>query len=305
LLNDTVAAYTRALQIAQNQYHAGTQSSIDYVTDLAQLQSTQAQLVAVGVQRQQYEHAIAMLTGHAPAELTIAPAPLAAEVPIVPPGLPSALLERRPDIARAERTMEAMNAQIGVAVAGYFPQISLTGQFGYMSYSVKNLFTMPSEAWSFGPSIQLPLFTGGKTTAEVKSARADYDAAVADYRSTVLGAFRDVEDSLAAQRYLAEQAEAVDRAAIASSQARQLSEERYKSGQINYFEVTDSQRTELAAQRSQAQIVGQRLYASIRLIKALGGGWDQVALRAEEPGVGLIPGSEAGLPVTADPNASH
>jgi multidrug efflux system outer membrane protein len=192
-------------------------------------------------------------------------------------------LERRPDVAEAERTMAARNAQIGVAIAAYFPTVSLTGQFGYLSASVNDLFTKPSNVWSFGPSVTLPLFTGGQTTAQVKSARADYDAAIAQYRGTVLGAFRDVEDALAAQRFLAQRADATGRAAASATRARELSEKRYRSGTVDYFEVTDAQRIELAAQRAQSQVAGQRLYASVRLIKALGGGWDASALGAEQP----------------------
>ena len=309
ILRQTVATREKSLDISQKRVRAGEATALDVHQAETELANSQADLAQVSQSRAQTQDALAYLTGQAAPNFSLPENPLSTSdlPPNVPVGLPAALLERRPDIAKAERTMAAKNAEIGVAIAGYYPQISLTGQFGYLSASASNLFTLPSEAWSFGPTVQLPLFTAGKTAAQVKSARAEYDEAVADYRASVLGAFRDVEDSLAAQRDLAQQAEALDRASVASSQARQLSEERYKSGQINYFEVTDSQRTELAAQRAQAQVVGQRLYASIRLIKALGGGWDQIALRAEEPGAGIIPGSEAALPAaaTAPETAAH
>lgn len=202
LLSDTVANYRRALRITQNQYHSGTISSIDVVTAQAQLQSTEAQLVGVGVQRQQFEHAIAILTGHTPAELTIAPAPLAADVPVAPPGLPSALLERRPDIAAAERLMQENNALIGVQTAAYYPDISLSALGEYAGNPLAQLFNASNRLWSLGASGSETLFEGGQRTAAVAAARATYDASVASYRQTVLTAFQQVEDALSGLRFL-------------------------------------------------------------------------------------------------------
>jgi multidrug efflux system outer membrane protein len=188
-----------------------------------------------------------------------------------------------------------------VAYAAYFPVVSLTGQYGYFSARASNLFTQPSSMWTLGPSITLPLFTGGQITAQVKSARADYESAVADYRNSVLGAFRDVEDSLARRHFLAQRAEALSRSVESAHKVLELSVQRYRSGTINYFEVTEAQRTELTAQRAQAQVAGQRLYASIRLIKALGGGWNGAQLEGEQPlPYPVAPlGSAAPLPGTA------
>ena len=208
LLTDTVAAYRRALRITENQYHAGTSSSIDYVTALAQLQSTEAQLVAVGVQRQQFEHAIAVLTGHAPADLTIAPASLAAHVPVMPPGLPSALLERRPDVAAAERAMQQENALIGVQVAAYYPDVSLSALGEYAGFPLAQLFNASNRFWSLGATGTETLFNGGLRAANVAAARATYDASVATYRQTVLTAFQQVEDALSDLRILQQQAKA-------------------------------------------------------------------------------------------------
>jgi multidrug efflux system outer membrane protein len=285
ILRQTVETRKKSLDITQKRLQAGRATGLDVHQAETELANSEADLAQVSQSRAQTQDALAFLCGRAAPGFQLPERPLdvAFLPPAIPAGLPASLLERRPDIATAERTMAARNADIGVAAAGYFPQVSITGQFGYLSYSVSNLFTAPSNVWSLGPAVQLPLFTGGKTTAQVKSARAAYDEAAANYRSAVLGSFRDVEDALAAQRYLAQQAEAAGRAAEASSKARALSEERYRSGQVNYFEVTESQRTELGAQRAQAQVVGQRLYASIRLIKALGGGWEGAQLRAEEP----------------------
>ena len=218
LLIETVAAYRRALEITQNQYRAGTTASIDYVTALAQLQSTQAELIGVGVQRQQYEHAIAILTGHAPAEITIPPAPLAAAVPVMPPGLPSALLERRPDIAAAERAMQEENALIGVAVATYYPNISLSALGGFAGNPLGLLFNASNALWSLGATGTETLFSGGFRPAQVAAARATYDASVATYRQTVLTAFQGVEDALSDLRILQLQAKA-EATAVASTQA--------------------------------------------------------------------------------------
>lgn len=285
ILRDTVETRQKSLEINQKRLQAGRATALDVEQAKTELANSQADLAEVEQERAQMQDALAVLCGAAASAFEVAENPLPAGIvpPGVPVGLPSDLLERRPDVAEAERTMAARNAQIGVAIAAYYPTVNLTGQYGYLSASASNLFTKPSSMWSFGPSVTLPLFTGGQTTAQVKSARADYDEAVAQYRGTVLGAFRDVEDSLAAERFLARRAEAAARAAEAAGKARDLSEQRYRSGRVDYFEVTDSQRTELAAQRARAQIEGQRLYASVRLVKALGGGWDASALGAEQP----------------------
>ena len=194
------------MQIVQNQYRAGTTSIADVVTAQAQLEGARAQLVGVGVQRASFEHAIAVLTGHAPAELTIAPAPLAAQVPVMPPGLPSALLERRPTSPRRSGQMQQENALIGVQVAAFYPDISLSALGGFAGNPLSQLFTVGQRVWSLGASASETLFEGGARTAAVAAARATYDQSVANYRQAVLTAFQQVEDELSSLRILEQQA---------------------------------------------------------------------------------------------------
>jgi NodT family efflux transporter outer membrane factor (OMF) lipoprotein len=278
LLTETVAAYRRALQIVQNQYRAGTVSNADMVTAQAQLQSTEALLVGVGVQRHQYEHAIAVLTGHAPAELTIPPAPLASAVPVVPPGLPSTLLERRPDIAAAERQMQEENALIGVQVAAYYPDISLSALGGFVGTPLSQLFTTGNRIWSLGAAASETLFNGGARPAAVAAARATYDQYVANYRQTVLTAFQQVEDALSTLRILEQQA-AAEAVAVASAQrALEVTMNAYRAGTVAYTSVI-TQQTLLQADRQTALAIQQsRLVASVTLIETLGGGWSATAL---------------------------
>ncbi len=280
LLSQTVADDRRALQITQNQYRAGTSSSIDYVTALAQLQSNQAQLVAVGVQRQQFEHAIAVLTGHAPADLTITPVPLAASVPILPPGLPSALLERRPDIAAAERTMQQQNALIGVQVAAYYPDISLSALGGFAGSPFSQLFTVGNRFWSLGAAGSEALFEGGLRTSAVAAARATYDAAVANYRQTVLTAFQQVEDALSNLRILQMQAQAEALAVNSTQRALNATLNAYRAGTIPYTSVITEQTLLLSNQQAALAVQQSRLVASVALIAALGGGWSTADLPA-------------------------
>jgi NodT family efflux transporter outer membrane factor (OMF) lipoprotein len=273
LLTDTVAAFQRALNITQNQYHAGTSSSIDYVTALAQLQTTQAQLVAVGIQRQQFEHAIAMLTGHTPSELSIAPGTLASAVPVMPPGLPSTLLERRPDIAAAERTMQEENALIGVQIAAYYPDISLSALGEYAGSPLGSLFNASNRIWSLGANASETLFNGGLREADVAAARATYDSAVATYRQTVLTAFQGVEDQLSNLRILALQAKAEDLAVNASKRAVTATLNAYLAGTVAYTSVITEQTTLLGDQQTALGVQQSRLVDSVALIQALGGGW--------------------------------
>jgi NodT family efflux transporter outer membrane factor (OMF) lipoprotein len=273
LLRETTDAYRRALQITENQYHAGTTSNADVVTARAQLQSAEAQLIGVGVQRQQYEHAIAMLTGHAPADLTIAPAPLAGAVPVSPPGLPSALLERRPDIAAAERAMQQQNALIGVQVAAYYPDISLSALGGFAGNPLSQLFSLSNSAWSLGASAAETVFSGGEREAAVAAARASYDQAVATYRQTVLTAFQQVEDALSNLRILEQQA-AAEAIAVASAQrAVEVTLNAYRAGTVAFTSVITEQTLLLADQQAALAVQQSRLVASVALIEALGGGW--------------------------------
>jgi NodT family efflux transporter outer membrane factor (OMF) lipoprotein len=281
LLTDTVAAFRRAMQITQNQYRAGTSSSIDYVTALAQLQSTEAQLVAVGIQRQQFEHAIAVLTGHSPAEVTITPAPLAATVPVLPPGLPSTLLERRPDIASAERMMQQENALIGVQIAAFYPDISLSALGEYAGSPLGQLFNVGNQFWSLGASGTEALFEGGLRTASVAAARATYDASVATYRQTVLTAFQGVEDALSNLRILELQAKAEDTAVASTRRAVEATLNAYRAGTVPYTTVITEQTQLLSDQQSALAIQQNRLLASVALIEALGGGWSTADLPAK------------------------
>ena len=280
LLTETVAAYRRAMLIAQNQYHAGTVASTDYLSALAQLQSTEAQLVAVGIQRQQFEHAIAMLTGHAPAEITIAPAPLAAKVPILPPGLPSALLERRPDIAAAERAMQQENALIGVQTAAYYPTISLSALGEYAGNPLAQLFNLGNQIWSLGALGSETLFNGGQRGAAVAAAGASYDASVATYRQTVLTAFQGVEDALSNLRILEQQAKAEATAVETTRRAVEATLNAYRAGTVAYTSVITEQTLLLSDQQAALAVHQSRLVASVALIEALGGGWSASDLPA-------------------------
>ena len=278
LLRQTADAFRRALQIVENQYRAGTAASTDMVTARAQLQSAEAQLVGVGVQRQQFEHAIAMLTGHAPAEITIAPAPLASAVPVVPPGLPSALLERRPDIAAAERQMQQENALIGVQVAAFYPDISLSALGGFIGNPLSQLFTVANRVWSLGAAASETLFSGGARTAAVAAARATYDQFVAVYRQTVLTAFQQVEDALSSLRILEQQAAAEAIAVSSARQAVQATLNGYLAGTVAYTSVITEQTLLLSDEQAALAIQQSRLVASVALIEALGGGWSATTL---------------------------
>ena len=283
LLRDTVEAYRHALQITQNEYNAGTASRGDMLTADAQLKSTQAQLVGVGVQRAVFEHAIAVLAGLPPAELTIPPAPLARAVPVMPPGLPSTLLERRPDIAAAERTMAEQNALIGVAVAAFYPTVNLSATFGYAALPYTAVFSAANQVWSLGAAASEPLLEGGQRLATVRAAHAGYDASVAAYRQTVLTALEQVEDELASLRILEQQAAAEDAAVQATAEAVKVSLNEYRAGTVAYTAVITEQTLLLGDQQSALAVQQSRLVASVGLIQALGGGWQAADLPGKVP----------------------
>ena len=283
LLSETVANYRRALQITQNQYRSGTISSIDVVTAQAQLQSTEAQLAGVGVQRQQFEHAIAVLTGHSPAELTIKPGSLATQVPVVPAGLPSALLERRPDVAAAERLMQQQNALIGVQKAAFYPTISLSALAEYAGSPLTRLLNASNRFWSLGVSGSETLFDGGLRSATVEAARATYEGSVATYRQTVLTAFQQVEDALSNLRILERQAKAEAIAITSTRRALEATINAYRAGTIPYTSVITEQTLLLADQQTALGIQQSRLVASVALIQALGGGWTRADLPRKVP----------------------
>jgi NodT family efflux transporter outer membrane factor (OMF) lipoprotein len=241
----------------------------------AQLENTRAQQIATGVQRAEFEHAIAVLIGKPPAEFSLPVAKLPDAVPVMPPDLPSALLERNPTIAANERAMAAANARIGVAIAGYFPNITLGASYGQQSSFLHSLFTAASSLWSFGlTNVSLPVFNGGLTSAQVAAARASYDEAVATYRQSVLVAFQQVEDELAASRILERQATVQDRAVAAAREAEQLALNQYRAGTVDFTTVITAQATALSNEVTAVNLHQTRLVASIALIEALGGGWD-------------------------------
>lgn len=274
LLRQTVAYYQRALTIVQNQHAAGTVSASDVVTAQAQLEGARAQLVGVGVQRALFEHAIAVLTGHPPVDLNIPVGTLASYVPVVPPGLPSTLLQRRPDIAAAERQMQEENALIGVQIAAFYPDISLSTLGSFVGSPLSELFTAANRTWSLGAAAGETLFSGGARTAAVAAARATYDQSVANYRQVVLTALQGVEDQLSSLRILEQQKRAEDIAVAAAQRAVDVIFNQYRAGTVAYTNVITEQQILLGDQQAQLAVQQSRLVASVALIEALGGGWD-------------------------------
>lgn len=282
LFDDTLTAYQRSLTLTQNQYAAGVAAKVDVIQAQTQLKTTQAQAIDVGVQRAQLEHAIALLLGKPASDFSLPVAPLVAQPPPVPLGLPSALLERRPDIAAAERRVTAANAQIGVAEAAYYPSLSLSASAGYQSSSFSNWLTAPSRFWSLGPSLAQTLFDGGFLRAQTAQTVAAYDANVAAYRQTVLTGFKEVEDNLVALRILEEEAAIQDEAVQNSRQSVTLTLNQYKSGIVSYLNVVTVQATALTNERTAVDIQNRRLAASVLLVKALGGGWNASTLPSND-----------------------
>jgi NodT family efflux transporter outer membrane factor (OMF) lipoprotein len=283
LLAQTVEAYQRALQITQNRYAAGVVPKTDVLQAQTQVASAQADQVGLQRNRAQLEHAIAVLLGQAPGNFTLAPANWNAKaVPEVPLGLPSTLLQRRPDIAAAERRVSLANAQIGIARAAYFPSIGLNASYGVGASAWGHLFSASSALWSLGLSAGQTLFDAGARSAQVESARAGYDAAVAQYRQTVLTAFQDVEDQLAASRVLADQQVLREQASTAADQVEQQVLNRYRSGQVGYSDVVTAQTTALSARRALVQAISARQLAAVALIQALGGGWSDAEMASAD-----------------------
>jgi NodT family efflux transporter outer membrane factor (OMF) lipoprotein len=274
LLDSTVAALDKAWQLTQNRYQAGVASRGDVVQAQAQLESTRTQAIDLAVQRAQFEDAIAVLVGQLPSTLTLAPAPLGGEPPIVPLTMPSELLQRRPDVAAAERHVAEANARLGVASAAFFPSILLSATAGFQSSQFSDWLSWPSRFWSLGPSLVQTLFDGGARRAARDEARAAYDQSVAAYRQSVLTAFQDVEDNLAALRILAEEARTQDVAVDASRQSLQIALNQYSSGFVSYLQVVTAQSAALSNERAAVDIRARRYMATVQLVKALGGGWE-------------------------------
>jgi NodT family efflux transporter outer membrane factor (OMF) lipoprotein len=274
LFDTTVKSYERYVQLTQDRFDGGVASQGDVALAQTQLETARAQLVDLGVQRAQFEHAIAVLAGKAPSDLSIPDAPTLSPPPVSLVGIPSALLERRPDVAAAERQVAAANEQIGIAKAALYPSLTLGASAGLQSSAIGDLFTWPSRYWSVGPQLAATLFDAGKRRAQVKVTEAVYDATVANYRQTVLTAFEQVEDSLAQLRILSQEAEIVDRAVKAAEQSLQISTDQYRGGLTNYLVVITAQTSTLQNQRTAVDILTRRMVASVSLIQALGGGWD-------------------------------
>lgn len=279
LLDATVANYTKNLELTRNLYESGVDSRADVLLAETQLKTTQAQAIDLGVLRAQLEHAIATLIGKPASSFSMTASPLAEVLPAIPPGIPSDLLERRPDIAVAERQMAAANAQIGVAEAAWYPTIALSASGGFEASSISHWLTWPSRFWSVGPSISETVYDGGLRASQSSQARAAYDAGVAGYRQTVLAAFQDVEDNLAALRILESEARVQDEAVRASRQSVVVTQNQYKAGTASFLAVLVVQAAALSNERTAITIRGNRMVDSVLLIKAVGGGWDASVLK--------------------------
>ena len=278
LLDATVAAYEQSLTLTRTRRTAGVASQVDVAQAEAQLKSAQAQYLDVGVLRAQLEHAIALLVGQPPSAFSLPASPLATAPPSIPVGVPSELLQRRPDVAAAERRVASANAQIGVAIAAFYPTITLSASTGFESSGIATWLTWPSRFWSVGPGISQTLFDGGLRRAQTDAARAAYDASVATYRQTVLGAFQGVEDNLAALRILADEAGVQDEAVAAARQSVTLTTAQYRAGTVSYLNVITTQTIALADEVTAVQILGRRMTAAVLLVEALGGGWSDTDL---------------------------
>jgi NodT family efflux transporter outer membrane factor (OMF) lipoprotein len=282
LLATTIEGYQRVLKITQNRFDVGIVPHSDVYQAQTQLASAQSDDLTLARQRAQFEHAIAVLIGKAPADFALAPTPWSVTVPDVPVGVPSALLERRPDIAASERAVAAANAQIGIVRSAYFPQIGLTASYGPSASAIGDLFKASSMAWALGLSATETIFNGGANRAAVQGADAARAQAVARYRQTVLTAFADVEDQLAATRVLAQQQDLQRQASQAADKVEEQVLNRYKAGQVSYSEVVQAQVTALNARRALVQTQGNRQTTAVALIQSLGGGWHADQLTAQE-----------------------
>jgi len=273
------------VRLVRSRLEGGIGSELDLARAETELATTEAEVSGLAIRRDQLENAIAILVGKNPAGFKLAaladantnwnPAP-----PEIPAGLPADLLERRPDVAAAERQLASANAKIGVAKAAFFPVVTLTGQGGYLSGDVESLFNWNSRTWSMGPSVSLPIFAGGRNRANYQRSQAAFAEAAALYRQQILVAFGEVENSLSAIRHLAIQSEAQQRAVTNARRAAALASDRYRSGIVAYLEVVDASRDTLTAERANAQLAGQRLIAAVQLIKVLGGGWTEAQILA-------------------------
>jgi len=275
LLDKTIASYQQALEVTTNRRNNGVASELDVSQAETQLKSAQAQVPVLDLQRGQLRHALAVLCGQVATSFAVAPSTAeATNPPEIPIAIPSELLESRPDIAAAERRMAAANADIGLAKAAYYPKVQLIGTAGLESISTSNLFDLPSRLWALGPSLQVPIFNGGKNQAQLNASKAAYDGTVATYRQTVLAAFQEVEDQLATQLLLSRQLDEEEAALKAAQHTLDISTNRYQAGVGQYLDVISAQATQLTHRQRTVQLGWQRLSASVSLIKSLGSGWN-------------------------------
>ncbi|HEU0009832.1 MAG TPA: efflux transporter outer membrane subunit [Verrucomicrobiae bacterium] len=282
----TVNLRKEQVQLVRSRFEGGIGNELDVARAETELASTEAEAASLAKRRAELENALAILVGEIPATFQLAASGADAPQwnpppPAIPAGLPADLLERRPDVAEAERQLAAANARIGVAKAAFFPVVRLTGSGGYVSGDIDSLFNWESRVWSLGPSLSLPIFAGGRNVANYSRSKSAYDESVARYRQQILVAFGDVENSLAGIHHLGEQFAAQNRAVTNARRAAELAGDRYRAGIVSYLEVVDANREALQAERGRAQLAGQRLAASVQLIKALGGGWTVQQLFAE------------------------
>jgi len=280
LLDSTVTQYQQALDLIQSRYAGGIASEVEVQQASTQLETTRAEAIDVGVARAQYEHAVAILIGKPPAEFSLPPTPLVAPPPPIPVNVPSELLERRPDIAAAERRVAAANAQIGVAKSAYYPLINLGAAGGFESTAFTTLLQGPSGLWAIGLSATETIFDGGRRRAASDQATAAYDQTVANYRETVLTSFQQVEDNVAALRILEHEAQVQDKAVIAAQRYLELANTRYTGGVTSYLEVTTAETAALSDEVTAVNILGRRMADAVSLVQALGGGWDRSELPA-------------------------
>ncbi|MFS2225462.1 efflux transporter outer membrane subunit [Pantoea sp. B65] len=278
LYQQSVAAYQRYLQVIENKYQAGSESRATLAQAQTQLESARASALDLSWQRAQLEHAIAMLIGKTPAEFSLPVATLAASLPPIPDALPSQLLQRRPDIAYAERNVAAANAAVGVAIAGYYPDLTLSASGGFSGSALHNLVSLPNRAWSLGPELSGTLLDFGATSAKVDQARAAYDASVASYRQAVLTGFQEVENYLVELNTLQTEVLAQQRAAEAAKQSARVTYNQYQAGMIDYLDVASTENTSLSQQQNLLSLQSTQWVTSVELIAALGGGWSAISL---------------------------
>jgi len=285
-VDSTVGLRKEQLQLVRSRFEGGIGNELDVSRAETELATTEAEAASLAKRRTELENALAVLVGENPSRFRLAALPEAnakwnPQPPAIPAGLPADLLERRPDVATAERQLAAANARIGVAKSAFFPVLRLTGSGGYVSGDIDNLFNWDSRVWSIGPSLSLPIFAGGRNRANYNRSKSAFEESVANYRQRILVAFGEVENSLAGIRHLGDQAAAQQRAVTSARRAAELAGDRYRAGIVSYLEVVDASREALQAERSRAQLTGQRLALSVQLVKALGGGWNEQALAAK------------------------